>query len=304
MGQNIYCFSKKLMLLFCFIFWSYFSYAVIRYVKTGSAGTAPYISWANASNDLQAVINQCVAGDEIWVAQGTYLPTRLATTGAISVNNRGNAFVLKAGVNIYGGFVGNELSRSSRNYTSNITTLSADIGTLAVKTDNCYHVVIAAGAASGNGLLDGFTVSNGYADAALGFTVNGQSVVANRGGGVYFTAASSTVQNCIIKRNEALNGTGGGAVFCSSTASPVMNNCTINGSSTTGGTSHGGGMYMASATATITNCIFSSNTSSGEGGGMYIATTAVPSISNCDFKLSAFTFTISSMSPFMGAMLL
>ena len=52
--------------------------ATIRYVKTGSAGTAPYTSWATASNDLQAVINQSVAGNEIWVAAGTYKPNRRA----------------------------------------------------------------------------------------------------------------------------------------------------------------------------------------------------------------------------------
>ena len=45
-------------------------FAVIRYVKTGSVGTAPYTSWATASNDLQAVINAASAGDEIWIAEG------------------------------------------------------------------------------------------------------------------------------------------------------------------------------------------------------------------------------------------
>ena len=53
-------------------------FAVIRYVKTGSVGTAPYTSWATASNDLQAVINAASAGDETWIAEGTYKPNRRA----------------------------------------------------------------------------------------------------------------------------------------------------------------------------------------------------------------------------------
>jgi hypothetical protein len=46
-----------------------------RYVKTdGTGSVASATSWATASNDLQAVINAATAGDEIWVAAGTYKP--------------------------------------------------------------------------------------------------------------------------------------------------------------------------------------------------------------------------------------
>ena len=83
--------------------------------------------------------------DEIWVSAGTYIPNRRADAiNVITVNDRRNAFVLKTGVKIYGGFTGviTETLLSQRNYTANVTILSGDItGT------NCYHVVIAAGAA-------------------------------------------------------------------------------------------------------------------------------------------------------------
>ena len=96
-------------------------FAVIRYVKTGSAGTAPYTSWATASNDLQAVINAASAGDEIWIANGTCKPKRSTdAVETITPTNRHNAFVLKNNVKVYGGFTGK----------------------VTVTKGNCYHVFV------------------------------------------------------------------------------------------------------------------------------------------------------------------
>jgi hypothetical protein len=83
----------------------------IRYVKPTGSGIGN--SWANASNDLQLMINQSSAGDEIWVAAGTYIRIRrMDNLGVISYGNRQNAFVAKSGVKIYGGFVGTETAIS------------------------------------------------------------------------------------------------------------------------------------------------------------------------------------------------
>lgn len=264
-------------------------HAVVRYVKTGNTGTAPYTSWATASNDLQAVINACNSGDQIWVAAGTYFPTTIAGTG-IGLTNRDKAIVMKTGVSIYGGFTGTEILLGQRNYTTNISTLSGDIGTVGTATDNCYHVVISA-AASGGGRLDGLTISNGYADNSISNnTVNGQTVRRNRAGGIYIILADPEIYNCVIKRNTALDGAGAGAVFSSSTASPVFNNCTFSQNSTSSpslpGNCYGGGIFIGSSSpeiTTLTNCTFTSNTADAEGGGVYIATGGNASISTCIF---------------------
>lgn len=264
-------------------------HAVVRYVKTGSAGTAPYTSWATASNDLQAVINASNSGDQIWVAAGTYFPTTIAGTG-IGLTNRDKAIVMKTGVSIYGGFTGTETLLSQRNYITNISTLSGDIGTVGTATDNCYHVVISA-AASGGGRLDGLTISNGYADNSISNnTVNGQTIRRNRAGGIYIILADPEIYNCVIKRNTALDGAGGGAVFSSSTASPVFDNCTFSQNNTSSpslpGNCYGGGIFIGSSSpeiTTLTNCTFTSNTADAEGGGVYIATGGNASISTCIF---------------------
>ena len=46
-----------------------------RYVKPVATGTGDGATWADASADLQGMINASASGDEVWVAAGTYKPT-------------------------------------------------------------------------------------------------------------------------------------------------------------------------------------------------------------------------------------
>jgi hypothetical protein len=77
----------------------------IIYVKSGSTGNGS--AWNNAYGSLATAIAAAVAGDEIWVAAGTYKPT----TGT----DRTASFNLKNNVGIYGGFAGTETTRNQRN---------------------------------------------------------------------------------------------------------------------------------------------------------------------------------------------
>ena len=47
------------------------------FVKQGGTGNGT--SWQDASGDLQQILAQATAGAEIWVAQGTYLPSNCQT---------------------------------------------------------------------------------------------------------------------------------------------------------------------------------------------------------------------------------
>lgn len=132
--------------------------ANIIYVNANATGANSGASWTNAFTDLQSALNSTCPGiTQIWVAAGTYKPT----SGA----DRNISFVMKNGLAIYGGFSGNgtETMLSQRNWTTNVTTLSGDIGTVGSATDNSYHVIFnnfTSGSPLTNGaVLDGFTIT-------------------------------------------------------------------------------------------------------------------------------------------------
>ncbi|MCH5716616.1 hypothetical protein [Niabella hibiscisoli] len=85
-----------------------------RYVKPSASGSADGSSWANASNNLQAVIDVAANNDTIWIAAGTYQPG----------NNQW--FNLTKALNIYGGFSGNETSLHERSPNTAPTILKGN----------------------------------------------------------------------------------------------------------------------------------------------------------------------------------
>ena len=124
------------------------SHATIRYVKHNASGSNNGNSWTNAYVALQDAINAASSGDELWVAAGTYKPTRIPSTGATSSSSRDLSFYLDKNIKIYGGFAGTETLLSQRNISENQVTLSGDIGTIGSNSDNCYHVFIMSGLSS------------------------------------------------------------------------------------------------------------------------------------------------------------
>lgn len=268
---------KKCIVILLVCFGQIEAHALIRYVKPGSAGTAPYLSWATASNDLQAVINASSSGDQIWVAAGTYKPNRRAdATGTITANDRFNAFVLKSGVKIYGGFTGIELTLAARDFVNNVTFLSGDIGTAILTTDNCYHVVVSAGAV-GTAELNGFTITRSNANGATDITVNGQTIISDYGGGMQLVSSSPAIKNCIFSNHLANYG---GAMFSKGNVSLSISNCSFSNNSGTAGAA----IYLSEvSTASILNSFFSNNSASGSGGAIFLILIDDIAFTNCDF---------------------
>jgi hypothetical protein len=268
-----------------------------RYIKQVGAGTMDGSSWANASDDLQAMINASSAYDMIWVAGGTYKPNRKAdATGTITANDRSNAFILKEDVRIYGGFAGTENSLNGRDLTNtpNKSILSGDFnsddavsgsGSLLVlsnNSENAYHVVISSGTVS-TAVLDGFTITGGNANASLAdITVNGNSIVHYSGGGMSLYDSSPELNNIIITRNAGRGGAGMMLQF----SSPKISHSSISSNAASGGSldNLGGGMYnYQSSSPLLTDVIVSENVSTA-GGGMYNRDLSSPTLTNVTIK--------------------
>ncbi len=223
----------------------------IRYVKPTATGTGDGLSWANASGNLQTMINASAANDEVWVAAGTYKPT----TGT----NRGISFRMKNGVTIKGGFpnTGNP-TISDRNWLTNISTLSGEIGNPSINYDNTYHVInnifTVSTVLNETAILDGFKISDGNASA------NGAYDEAF-GGGMINYYSKPTILNCTFSNNGASNGGGGIYYIDSFSEGSVINNCTFSNNYNTFG--NGGAIYCSYAT--LINCKFFNNIAAWEG---------------------------------------
>ncbi len=235
----------------------------IVYVNASStAGSPDGKSWATAYSSLQNGIDlAALYSAEVWVAKGTYKP--------ITGTDREVSFELKSGVLLYGGFGGTETSRDQRNYSSNETILSGEIGTAGDSTDNSYHVVVGAD----NATLDGFTITAGYATGEKWHRLGGGMY---NSGDSYENPISPVVSNCTFSGNYAESG---GAVYNHS-AAPQISDCSFSGNSANYG---GAALFRVGSDATVSNCQFSGNSAAWRGGAVYIDYGADPRISDCTF---------------------
>jgi len=129
-----------------------------------------------------------------------------------------------------------------------------------------------------NSVLDGFTITNGYAPMEEITVWEGEpvyyTVYASFGGGIFCNSSSPTIANCIIRDNFSLQ-IGGGGIFCYS-AIPVLINCEFVDNTT----QDGGGMYNWYSSPTVTSCTFIGN----YYRGMYNYEYSNPTVTNCTFS--------------------
>ncbi|MEM9888440.1 MAG: hypothetical protein AAF849_21275 [Bacteroidota bacterium] len=278
----------KIFTLFIFSFLCISLNAEVIFVKAGSNGGGS--SWSSAFGDLSEALDYARSGDELWVAAGTYLPTNR--------NDRYAHFEVMDGVKLYGGFVGNETALEQRDWATNRTILSGEIGSIATTNDNSYTVLYTRNV-SLNTVIDGFTITKGYADGL------GERGDIRRCGGAWFNdgeagKSNPTVANCIFVDNYGRDGGAiynyakggvcnprivncqflnnsadldGGAIYNDSSmgiCNPVIKGCKLSGNKAT----YGGGILNSGkdggeASPTITGCSFEDNIGYIRGGSIY-----------------------------------
>lgn len=211
----------------------------VLYVKAGGDGDGT--SWANASGDLQTMINRQVPGKEVWVAAGTY-------QAAVE----GTYFRQKKGIKIYGGFPssGNP-TMDDRDFTANETILMGNneivIGNFWPDTDPLDETA----------LLDGFTI----------IPENEEQVWT----GVYNDYASPTLSNLVIKNNKA------GGMYNFHYSSPVITNTLFKNNRAISG----GAMNVAYfSVPQLTDCVFEDNNADNAGSAIWLREESAATLHN------------------------
>ncbi len=196
------------------------SAAEITRLAQGQGCVTDGASWATAFRELQCALAAASSGEEIWLAGGTYRPS---TGRAVSFN-------LVNGVNLLGGFTGNETLASQRpafDPNAVLTNLSGDIlgndnpSGFVNYAENSRNVVIAGAGVSAT--LDGLAIRQGNNDAASG-TGAGLEVQAG--------AVGLSLNNVVVSGNSAA-GNGGGI---HNQAPLTLSQVTLTGNRSTAGT--------------------------------------------------------------------
>ena len=232
--------------------------------------------------DLQTALGTLTC-TEIWVAAGTYLPTTPGGSASTS-------FVIAPGSAVYGGFAGSETDRTQRNLNSNVSTLSGDVGTVGVATDNSHLIVKMTGAVgntiTASTVLDGFTISGAYQGGNGGALYCNGSGAGNEcsptlanlqfinnyavyGGGLYNDGHNSGKSsphltnvtfknNLVVNEGGAMYNDGSGGSSGGGESSPVLNGVTFSGNTTDNDI--GGAMEdLGNSNPVLTNVTFSGN---------------------------------------------
>ena len=96
---------------------------VVWHVDANATPGGDGLSWASAFDEVQPAMELAMPGDEIWVAEGVYVPTEI---GPLEVD-RLPYFVMPDGVAVLGGFQGTESTADDRDPTQFETVISGDL---------------------------------------------------------------------------------------------------------------------------------------------------------------------------------
>ena len=224
-------------------------YNGIVYVKENGSGTRDGSSWANAMPSLTEALSLAYMNDaDVWVAKGTYYGDSVSSS----------AFYMVEGVDVYGGFFGNEpadYDLSLRNFTENASVLDGQ---------NNQRVLYQRGHFTTRTVWDGFTMQNGYTYSDYNNSNDDRAY----GGGACLKSGS-TLSNCLITQNRATSYGGGVYVegyYYSSYDTTRLLNCTVSHNTSE---YYGGGMYLNNRVI-ANQCRIEYNFSREEGGGAYL----------------------------------
>ncbi|MBN1765567.1 MAG: right-handed parallel beta-helix repeat-containing protein [Sedimentisphaerales bacterium] len=257
----------------------------VYYIDSSATGNNDGSNWTNAYTELQDGLDAAISGDEIWVAAGTYSPTKMIDP----CDPRTATFQMINEVGIYGGFPteGNPgwLDRNPDMYETilsgdllgndNPATLAEDLLDDPCRADNCYHVFYHPEGTNLNSsaILDGFTITGGIDGSGMEnrencspiinhcmFTRNAKTDFNICGGMYNYLNSNPIVTNCTFSDND------GSGIENYKNSSPIVSDCIFTNNS---GIFGGGICNQINCSPIVTNCTFNGNSSYQYGGGIY-----------------------------------
>ena len=246
-------------------------------VPTNTGAINPYTSWGTAGTSVIDVVNAAMTNSSspriIQVSNGVYVLTNTVTI----TNNVTLQSVNGRDVTIFDGNAG--LVSFDLNHTycvlDGLTITNCYNGGIILKTGTVTNCLITGCVRNGSGGGIYFQgtgiVANSIIRGNLTTNANGS------GGGIALNDNSdSSIINCIIEKNECLNGGSGGGInlgsIVSSKTMTTIRNCLIRHNVTTNGNYYGGGLYMPITNAHVVNCTIVSNIAKTAGGGIAFTT--------------------------------
>lgn len=197
----------------------------VHHVAEGNPGALfPFASWETAAAVLQDGVDAAVVpGALVLVSNGTY-----ATGGSPVDGGLSNRVAIISPVTV----------RSLHGPEVTFITGESDHGQLGEGARRCAYV-------GATGVLEGFTLSNGYTRASAGYPVG-------YGGGAFVDTRGGKLIRCLVTGNQAYHGGG--------VTGGLVHRCRIRNN-----TAHGDGGGVAGGVAR--NCVISENSADGWGGG-------------------------------------
>jgi hypothetical protein len=165
--------------------------ATIYVDVSATGGVYNGLSWGTAFKDLQAAIDYCISGDQILVAEGTYLLT--------------STLELAKELDIYGGYDADTGLRDTKN---NLTIVDGD------DTVRCFYV-------TADCTVDGFTITDGNA-----WNPDTEAWTDDVGGGMFNYLCDPNINDCNFYQNYAYEY--GGAIE-NYQANPTITDCNFTG---------------------------------------------------------------------------
>ena len=224
------------------------------YVNINATGSNDGSTWANAYTDLSEAVQNAPSGSELWIASGKYTLNETLE-------------LIEAGLDLYGGFSGNETEVSQRTAAGS-TVISGDVNGDDIEgdfdtnsSDNLLRVIYLVD--SSPRIIDGLTIEGGRGD------LTASDISRNGDGGGLFANATLDINKCVFRNNR--NRWGGGLHLMHTESISGVYHVTNSRIENNLGIRFGGGIYAGYSGnfIQIDNCEFIGN-SCRNAGGVYV----------------------------------